>query len=368
VTAWVAGRSCPLEEAIGAAAAVLGGARAPLVYGLVRSTVEAQREAVRLARRLRGAVDVASGSAPAHLALARLGRRSASLGELRRRADLALFWGCDPDQSHAGFVERYVGPRSGRTRLAIDVGEACGPADVDARIAVPPEGELEALLVLRAFLRGRRVEREAAERAGLPLGALRDLAKRLTACRCAALFHDGDPPAERRDPERASALTALALAAPPGTAVRLLAVREPGNPVGAESVLTWLTGCPGAVSFARGEPHYGPWELSGEAVLARGDADAVLLLGVDPARHLSQRALDRLARVPTVWIGREGKGPEGAAVAFAAASFACTPGNVFRMDGVMLRHAAESPGPGNHPTEAALLSRIAAALPAAADA
>lgn len=359
---WKGGVPCRLEEAIEAAAALLAAARMPLVYGLVRSTVEAQREAVRLARRLRGIIDTASGSSAAHLAFARLGRPSASLGELRRRADLALFWGCDPDLFQPGFVGRYVPARAGRSRLAIDLGEARGPADLDMRLAVPCEREIEALLVLRAFVRGRRVDPEVAQGSGLPLDALRDLVSRLTTSRCAVLFYEGDPPAERRDGERASALTALALAARPKAVVRLFAVREAGNPVGAESVMTWLTGCPAAVSFARSEARFGPWEWSGEAVLAAGDADAALLVGVD-ARRLSARARDRLAHVPTVWIGSEDERPAGAAVGIAAASLASTSGSVFRMDGLMLRHAAEAADPNGPPTEAALLAGIAAALP-----
>jgi formylmethanofuran dehydrogenase subunit B len=361
--AWKDGRPCGLQEAIETAAALLGAAQLPLVYGLVQSTVEAQREAVRLARRLRGVIDTASSGPAGLLAFARLGLRTASLGELRRRADLVLFWGCDPDASHPGFVERYAPAREGRTRLAIDVGDARGPAGAEPRIALSREREIEALLVLRAFVRGRRVEREMVTPPGLPIEPLRELASRITACREAALFYDGDPPPERHDPERAAALTALALAARPRASVRLLAVREGGNPVGAEHVLTWLTGGSAAVCFAQGTPRFGPREWSADAVLGAGDVDAALLVGVGVPRHLSARALDRLGRLPTVWIGGEGALAAGAAVAIAAAPLAATPGTVFRMDGIALRHPAEAPDPGGLPTEASILARLADALP-----
>jgi formylmethanofuran dehydrogenase subunit B len=361
--AWKAGVPCGFEEAIEAAAAQLAAARLPLVYGLVQSTVEAQREAVRLARLLRGVLDSASAGPAGHLAFARLGLRSASLGELRRRADLVLFWGCDPDAFQPGFVERYAPARQGRTRLAVDLGDARGPAGTDLRVAVPREREIEALLVLRAFVRGRRVEREVAAPLGLPLDTLRGLASRLKACRHAALLYDGDPPLARRDAERAASLTSLALDARPGTSLRVLAVRESGNPVGAESVLTWLTGCPAAVSFAQGAPRFGPREWSAEAVLAAGDVDAALLVGVGSPRQLSARALDQLGRLPTVWVGSEGGLSTRASVAIAAAPLAATPGHVFRMDGVALRPVALAEDPGGLPTEASVLARIAAALP-----
>ena len=49
MTAALHGRPCSVEEAIGAAAALLSRARMPLVFGLVDSTFEAQREAMALA-------------------------------------------------------------------------------------------------------------------------------------------------------------------------------------------------------------------------------------------------------------------------------------------------------------------------------
>src|SRR5919202_1439884 len=57
--ATVDGREVELEEALGAAAALLADARAPLVYGLGRATCEAQRAAVALAEALGATIDPA---------------------------------------------------------------------------------------------------------------------------------------------------------------------------------------------------------------------------------------------------------------------------------------------------------------------
>jgi formylmethanofuran dehydrogenase subunit B len=368
--AYVRGRPCSLEEGVAAAAELLCGARFPLVFGLVDSTVEAQREATRIADRLGGVLDPATSAG--HLdslhAFERLGVLTLSLGEIRGRADLVIFWGCDPDGAHPGFVEHYAPARSGRVRMAIDLGEARGPAGADERLSLPPERELEALLVLCALVRGRRIEGAATERLALPLEDLRRLARRLLRCRYGALLHDADPPPERRDPERSLALGSLVRAVSRRGRLRLLGVRRPGNPVGAENVLTWQTGFPSAVSFARGYPRYGPLEFTAEAVLIRRDVDAALVVGGDPLPELSPPARERLLEIPIVRVSPpDVPGLEATRVFMATAPLSRTRGTVFRMDGVALRRGSrggESEIWDGLPAEADVLARIAAAVEA----
>ncbi len=351
-----------VDEAAESAAELLTSARLPLVYGLVDSTVEAQRQAAGLADLLRGLLDVATSASHAASAAAyeRLGLLTASLGDVRQRAHLVVFWGCDPDGAHPGFCARYTPARPGRVRVAVDVGDAHGPEHVDERLAIPPDREIDALLALRAFVRGRRVE-PPAKRNDLPLEGLRALAARLADCGYGAILSDGDPPATRRNPERALALAALVRDAHRRSRLRLVGVGAPGNAVGAENVLTWQTGFPSALSFARGYPRYGPGEFDAETVLVRGDVDAALVVGADPGAHLSERALDGLRRIPVVRIG--GADDAGARVFLKAAPLRETAGRVYRMDGVALRHRPLSQGgAGDVPTEAEALARIAAAV------
>jgi formylmethanofuran dehydrogenase subunit B len=358
------GRACSFEDALDAAADLLATARLPLVYGLVESTVEAQQAAVRLADLLGAIVDTASSAAhqASQGAFERVGLLTASLGEVRRRANLIVFWACDPESVHPGFVERYAPARAGRDRLAVDVGGARGPAEIEERLALPGESDVDALLVLRAFVRGRRIEASVADRAGLPLEALRGLATRLTSCGQGALFHDGDPPPHRRDPEGAQALGLLVRDAHAKARLRLVGVRAPGNAVGAENVLTWQTGFPAAISFTGGSPRYGPGEFSAETLLARREADAALVVGALPSSHLSDEAMGHLGRLPVIQIGGgEAAGDGGARVFFQAAAFRETAGRVYRMDGVALRQrpAEENSGARDLPTEATVLSRLA---------
>jgi len=334
-----------------------------LVYGLVQSTVEAQREAARLAAALGAILDSATSASHAGSmrAFERLGRLSASLGELKR-ADLVLFWGCDPDRDHPGFVDRHAPARGGRIRLAVDLGEARGPAAVDERLALPPERELESLLVLRAFVRGRRIEAAMVASLGLSLEALRALARRLKGCAYGVVVNDADPPPGRRDPELAEALTALVRDAHGLARLRLFGLRQPGNPVGAESVFAWQTRFPAAIRFAHDGPRYGPGEWSGEAALASRDVDAALVVGAEPGEQLSRHAIAHLARIPRVHLGGpDSTESERAAVFIATAPLAATAGSVFRMDGVALRQRVVG-STSALPTQAAVLSQIGAAV------
>lgn len=351
-----------LEDAVTAAADVLVGARLPLVYGLVETTVEAQRLAVEIADLTGGAVDTAAsaGHEASLLAFQRIGLPTATLGEVRMRADLVVFWGIDPDAREPGFRDRYLAraPDSPeRVRIAVDIGDARGPDEADERIAIPAAAEFEALWALRAMVRERRVDTERLESLRLSPDLLRPLAWRLVSCRYGVILHDADPPPERRDPLRALALGALVEDANERARVRLIGIRMPGNPVGAEAVLTWQTGFPCAVHFGRGYPRYGPGEFTGAALLTQGGADAVLLVGVNPDRHLTPEERERLGEIPTIVIGPAARA-EGARVAVVTAPLEETPGCVYRMDGVPLQRRGETA----QLTDAAVLADLAAAV------
>ena len=89
---------------------------------------------------------------------------------------------------------------------------------------------------------------------------------------------DSIPPA---DPDRAGALIALAQVLNATTRGALSTLRGGGNRSGADACMTWQTGYPTAVDFARGYPRYRPYDLhadtadSTDGVLVCGSADAM---------------------------------------------------------------------------------------------
>jgi len=300
----IRGRAGTLERAIAEAAKVLTGAQRPLVYLAGDISCEVQRDAVAIADRLQGAIDSLAGTAGAGvLAAQRRGRAGATLGELRQRADLVVFWGVDPGARYPRYSARYAvdavglaapAGRSSRRVIAVDLGEARGPADADGRVAIRPDAEVDALGAMRATVQGRVAGTDAA------LAPAIALVHGMTQARYVALVADAEPGPIPLDPDRAEALIALAQALNGRTRCALSTLRGGGNRSGADAVLTWQTGFPFAVDFGRGYPTYRPHAGAAER-LAGGEVDAALVIGA-PAT-LPDSVARGLAGVATVAIG-----------------------------------------------------------------
>ena len=69
-------------------------------------------------------------------------------------------------------------------------------------------------------------------------------------------------------------------------------MRGHGNVTGADNVVTWSTGYPFGVSLTRGYPRFNPGEFTTSDLLARGEADAALIVASDPMSNFSPPARD----------------------------------------------------------------------------
>src|SRR3989449_2764673 len=299
----VRGRAGSLPRALTEATKLLTGAKRPLIYVAADVSCEAQREAVAIADRLRAALDTWAGGSAAGgvLAAQRRGRAGATLGEIRQRADVIVFWAVDPADRYPRYASRYAleprgleAPegRKSRTVIAVDVGPSRGPTDADARVTLAPEDEVDALGVMRATVQNRWGGDDARFQPAA------ELARRLMQARYVALVADGEPGPAPSDPDRAEALVALAQALNGPTRCALSTLRGGGNRAGADQVLTWQTGFPCAADFARGYPEYRPHGGGAAALVAAGEIDAALVVGA--AASVPEGIARGLARVPTV--------------------------------------------------------------------
>jgi len=336
------GKPAALEEALADAANLLVQSRGRLlVYIGLDLSSQAQRTAAEVADLLLASVDTATSETVAAglLAAQRRGRATSTLGEIRNRADLILFWGTDPARRYPRFQSRYApepagiqipAGRSGRTVISVNIGADRGPPGADETVALEPGDEIAALSLMRAALQNRSPG-EVSER----LRAVVDLVPRLAAARYAVLVHDAEPTAERRSPLRAEGLIALAQALNGPTRAALCSLRAGGNRPGAESVLTWQTGYPFAVSYSRGYPRYAP-EQRGLSRLEAGHFGAALVVG-SPA--FDARTASALGRIDTIVIG-----PRASQTAFRTRAAVDTGvagihegGTGYRMDEIPLR-------------------------------
>ncbi|MFL5474609.1 MAG: hypothetical protein ACJ8A6_02845 [Gemmatimonadales bacterium] len=270
-----------------------------LVYLGADLTSQAQRAALSLADLLGATVDSDTSDTAANglVTAQRRGRASATLGEVRNRGDVLLFWGVDPRERYPRFLSRYsvepVGTqvpdgRRGRHVIAVSIGADQALEAADSRIELPADQEIAALSLTRAAVLGNSVgaTTKTAQAAGV-------IAGKLMSARYAVLVHDAEPTAEARNPLRAEALIALTQALNGPTRAALVSLRAGGNRVGGEAVLTWQTGYPFAVDFTLGYPRYRP-ERRGRVGLESDRYQAVLLLGSLPENRPTLASLSRL--------------------------------------------------------------------------
>ncbi len=338
--------SASFEAAIAAATDLLVRSRGRvLVYLGPALTIEALRPAVAIADRLHAVTDTATSLAAASGILAgqRRGRAAATLGELKNRADVVLFWGASPAATHPRLVERLVDApgthvpegRACRAVVSVRVGSDGSMSSADATLELPATSELAALSILRSIIAGA----PAPER--LPVAGLADLAARLMAARYVAIVADGEAGDPARPSQRAEGLVALTQALNTPTRAALFTLRSGDNRNGVEALLTWQTGYPFAVEFSTGVPVYG---ADRRGLSDTGRTDAVLIAG--DWRSIPEAVLSTLTRLPTVVIGPGASDAPGCQVCIDTGRAGIHEGGTaYRMDDIPLPLGAVIDGP-----------------------
>ena len=357
------GAEATFDEAAGTAANLLVAEPGRLlIYVAGDVSCATHREAIALADRLQASIDGPASDTVADglLAAQRRGRAAATLGELRHRADVVVFWAVDPEVRYPRFLERFVHAPAAfvqnRALIAVDIGGDHGPAECSRRLAIEPMQEVDALSVMRAVVAGRK-PRDLAP----PLDAFAELAGKLTSGpRYVGIVFDAEPGDSPRDVDFPEALMALAQSLNAVTRAALFALRAGGNRNGFESLLTWQTDFSFAVDFAAGHPVYKAFEPASMR-LARGRYAAALVIGNPATIPVAVRA--QLERIPIVVVGpRASEAGLKAHIAIDTGSAALhEDGLVLRMDDVPLQAAAVL----THPHSAKdVLRKIAVRLPA----
>jgi formylmethanofuran dehydrogenase subunit B len=341
--AQIDGKAASLEDALDRAAEILRQSRSPLIYGLSRSTTEGQRAAVALAERLGATIDTTAttGHAPSLMALQQVGESTCTLGEVKNRADLVVYWATDPLVSHPRHLERYAVdatgmfvPRGRADRFVVVAANAENETTkrADLFLRIEPGKDWEALWTLRGLLKGI----EPASPAGASLDQLRLLAERMKTCRCGIVFFGAGLTRSSLGHRNVEALLQLVTELNAFTRFYARRMRRLGDVAGADSVLTWQTGYPFAVNFALGYPRYNPGEFSAPEMLARGEIDACLFVGSETSAEFPKAAAESLRRIPIVAL--ESPGTQLAfptAVHFTTAVYGVhRPGTAYRMDEV----------------------------------
>lgn len=343
----IEGHPAQIAEATIRAVEILRSANAPLIYGLSRSSTAGQRAAVALADRLGATIDTTASlcHAPSIMAFQQAGESTCSLGETRNRADLVVFWGCDPVVTHPRHMERYsVDPigefvpdgRRGRTVVVVDDRSSASSALADLFIQVDSGRDFDALWTLRSLIQGGALPERSG--AGAPPEQLSDLARRMQDCRSGVAFFGLGLSQRGLGHHNVEALLLLVRDLNQYTRFYARRMRLFGDVTGADSVLCWQTGYPFSVNLARGYPRFNPGEFSAEGILERREADACLIVGSETIEQMSAAARAHLHDIPTIILDYPNTSFRGTAtVRFTTAIYGVhRAGTAYRMDEIPL--------------------------------
>ena len=295
---------------------------------------------------------------------------SCTLGEIKNRADLIIYWGGNPAECHPRHFTKYtimqkgkfVPNRKARTMVLVDIRETPSAKAADIFLQIRPGKDFELVTSLRALLKNQRVDRELAAETGLAVEQMQDLVDRMKRARFGVLFFGMGVSMTRGKHMNSAAVLTLAAELNAFTKFVAMPMRGHGNVTGADVVLRYTTGYPFGVNLSRGYPRFNPGEFSTVDLIVRGDNDAALVLGADPGATMPQPGIDHLARIPTIVL--DPKVTHTSRLARVHITTAATgigaPGTAYRMDEIPLplRPALKSP----YPTDEYIVRRIRQAV------
>jgi formylmethanofuran dehydrogenase subunit B len=334
----------PLDRAAAMmrAATMLVSARRVLVTGLANATLEAITAACDLAETLGAAVDAGlpESARAAGPTIARAGEVTAVFEELRDRADLVIFWCCDPTKSHPRFIERFVAPplADGRQRQTIAIGSGGVMPDAVTHRHLPLARDLA--VELARCLHLRIAGRHAPDTLDGPLAS--DSSQLLDAIRsatCVAIVTgDADDSVGLEGWSivhlvRTIAHEKQAFQIPLGAGIAAGGV----NGAGAAAACTWRYGAAGAIARAdRMGSLFLPGESDARRLISRGEVDAVVAIG-QLSSPLEQAIADRGDAVSLVRISdavEMKQRPAGRTIQLCCSSLTiATIGTMLREDG-----------------------------------
>ncbi|MFA0821319.1 MAG: formylmethanofuran dehydrogenase subunit B [Methanomethylovorans sp.] len=336
------------EEAIEAAAKILVNSRRTLFYGWCSTSCEAISGAIQLAEENGSVIDSTANvcHGPSALAAQEKGSPSASLGEIKNRADVIVFWGCNPIHAHPRHMSRYSiskgfftkKGRDDRTMVVIDVRKTDTAKIADEYVEIDQGSDLLLVTALRSVI-NRHEDVIPETVAGIPKAQVLKIAEILKNAKFVCIFFGMGVTQSRSKYKNGDAVSSLISDLNQHTKAVMIGMRGHYNVTGFGQVATWETGFPMAIDFSKGYPYYNPGETGANDLLIREEADAAIISAADPGAHFPQKAVRHLARIPLIQIDPYANPTtELADVVIPSAIVGIeAEGTAYRMDAVSLR-------------------------------
>jgi formylmethanofuran dehydrogenase subunit B len=345
-----------LEDAINKSATILSKASYPIVYGWSLTSCEAIKVGLELTEEIEGVMDNTSTicHGPSTLAVQEVGLVGCTLGQIRHRADLIIYWGSNPWNSHPRHMERYTSLSEGRFRkstwkrlasrfraesvkkkifriaelvykdgfstssnsekkvesqlfnnkerkmIVVDARKTRSADIADHFIQIEPGKDFEVLQTLRALINDEEIDVE--EVGGISIEKLEEIADVMINCTFGVIFFGLGLTMSRGKHRNVETAIRLTQDLNKFTKFVIMPMRGHFNVTGTDTVFTWQTGFPYAVDFSHNYPRYNPGETSVVDILLRGDSDAALVVASDPVSNFPRDASCNLVKNPLIVI------------------------------------------------------------------
>ena len=345
-----------MDEAVHAAAEILANANYPILYGWSSTSSEAQRIGVELTEEIGGVMDntavVCHG--PSILGVQEVGIPTCTLGQIRHRADLIIYWGCDPWSAHPRHLERYTNftegrfeksewksymqklkaqagqkkmasasrvelssqypkpklcvipgktqslSKSGRKLIVVDVRKSMSAEMADYFIQVQPNKDYELMQALRVLIADGELDVDSV--AGIPVEYLKEVADALVNCEFGVIFFGMGLTQTAGKFRNIEIAIQLVRDLNTRTKFTIMPMRGHFNVTGANVVSAWQSGYPYGVDFSLGYPRYNPGETTCMDVLLREENDASLVIASDPGANFPKKAVANMVKHPLIVI------------------------------------------------------------------
>ena len=305
-------REAEYEEAIQKAADILKEAERPLLFGWSGTQGEAQAKGVHLCSLLRGVIDNTSSicHGPSILAIQEVGHPGCTLGQVKNRADLIIYWGSNPTEAHPRHMSRYTTYADGfflknafreRKLIVIDTRKTLTSNVADEFIQVEPGGDYALLSALRAIVMGKS-DIIPDMVSGVSKSQMERVVNMCKEAKFGAIFFGLGLTMSKNKYKNVRNAIELTDELSRHTKFTISAMRGHWNVYGANEVFTWMTGYPYAIDFSRGIPFYNPGETTAVDILARKECDALMVVASDPAAHLPKKCVEHMADIPVIQI------------------------------------------------------------------
>ncbi|NLV27057.1 MAG: formylmethanofuran dehydrogenase subunit B [Methanomicrobiales archaeon] len=360
------------EEAFDYAAKAIIAAKKPLMYGFGSTTCEAQREAARLMEIGCGILDNCASicHGPSLIAHFDNGYPSCTLGEVKNRADVILYWGANPIHAHPRHMSRYaiypLGFFKGngfveRTVIVVDPRKTDTAGIADYHLQVKPGHDYELFNAFRMVMYGH--EKDIPENvAEIPKQTILEVAGILKQAKFGVFFFGMG--LTHTDGRNHNIDIAISLTRDLNQISKwsIMAMRGHFNVAGANRVWCWSYGFPYCLDLTKGDhAHMNPGETSTIDLANRDEIDLFINIGTDAAAHFPIDAVRHLKK--HTWITIDPNMSMAAEVADlhipVGISGVEVPGIVYRMDNVPIQYRKVVDMPEGMLSDEEVLSGIA---------